>query len=263
MPSPAVLAAFLATAAELSPDAGLPSVRAVTLDAQEISAQSFGPTVQYRTISALDFEPDEHADIEDYRRFGDGYRGVNGVPEFPKYFAAPLELPNGATMEAICYLLYDDSPTDDIRIWVSITEVDPSPSENVPIMSDPSWDDGYFSQCFFFPSGWTYRSFENFDGDGSHGWLFWEVRLRLTASVIDQRFRGAFVKYRLDVSPAPATATFDDVGTGDDIFRYVEALNAAGISVGCAPDRFCPGAPVTRGQLAVLMARALGLHWSF
>lgn len=41
----------------------------------------------------------------------------------------------------------------------------------------------------------------------------------------------------------------------------IEALVAAGITDGCAPDddRFCPGDPVTRAQMASLLARALGL----
>jgi len=263
MPNPAVLAALLATATELSPDGGLASVRAVTLDVEQITAQSFGPALSYKIISALHFEPEEHGTTQEYRRFSDGYRGVTAVPDVPKFFTAPLELPIGAEMEAICFHLYDDSPTQDIRVSVMITEVDFSPGDSIPLQSTPSADGGYFTECFEFPSGWTYRAWSNFDADLFGGWLYWELRVRLMASVIDQRFRGAYAKYRLRVSPAPATATFDDVKTFEDIYPYVEALNAAGITLGCAPDRFCPDAVVTRGQLAVFMARALGLHWPF
>ncbi|MGH8874935.1 MAG: S-layer homology domain-containing protein [Acidimicrobiia bacterium] len=39
----------------------------------------------------------------------------------------------------------------------------------------------------------------------------------------------------------------------------IEALAAAGITKGCAPDRFCPDDVVTRGQLASFLVRALGL----
>lgn len=55
--------------------------------------------------------------------------------------------------------------------------------------------------------------------------------------------------------------TFDDVPEDSPIFDEVEALYAAGISAGCDPNNYCPDAPVTRGQLALLMARALGLNW--
>jgi hypothetical protein len=41
--------------------------------------------------------------------------------------------------------------------------------------------------------------------------------------------------------------------------RFVEALFAAGISVG---GNYCPDAPLTRGQMAVFLSGALGLHWA-
>jgi hypothetical protein len=68
--------------------------------------------------------------------------------------------------------------------------------------------------------------------------------------------------YRLRVSPAPATATFpNDVPTTHPFFRFIEALAAAGITGGCAGSSFCPDAAVTRGQMAVFLATALGLHF--
>lgn len=39
----------------------------------------------------------------------------------------------------------------------------------------------------------------------------------------------------------------------------IEALFAAGITAGCAPSRFCPSEPVTRGQMATFLTRALAL----
>jgi S-layer homology domain len=66
---------------------------------------------------------------------------------------------------------------------------------------------------------------------------------------------------RLQVSPAPATATFADVPVGDPFHRFVEALVAAGITAGCGGGNYCPNAPITRGQMAVFLAAALGLHW--
>ncbi|HEX4438485.1 MAG TPA: S-layer homology domain-containing protein, partial [Thermoanaerobaculia bacterium] len=40
-----------------------------------------------------------------------------------------------------------------------------------------------------------------------------------------------------------------------------EALNAAGITGGCGNGNYCPDGPVTRGQMAVFLSKALGLHW--
>lgn len=75
------------------------------------------------------------------------------------------------------------------------------------------------------------------------------------------RFQAVRVRYKLQVSPAPGTATFADVPTTSGQFRFVEALVAAGITAGCGGGNYCPNAPVTRGQMAVFLAAALGLHF--
>jgi len=69
------------------------------------------------------------------------------------------------------------------------------------------------------------------------------------------------VYYRLQVSPPPATATFNDVPVGNPYFQFVEALAASGVTAGCGGGNFCPDAPVTRAQMATFLARALGLYW--
>ncbi|HEY7369459.1 MAG TPA: S-layer homology domain-containing protein [Thermoanaerobaculia bacterium] len=75
-------------------------------------------------------------------------------------------------------------------------------------------------------------------------------------------FSAVKLYYRLRVSPSPAVATFpNDVPTGHPFFRFVEALAAAGITAGCGPGAFCPAQPVTRGEMAVFLAAALGLHF--
>jgi len=72
---------------------------------------------------------------------------------------------------------------------------------------------------------------------------------------------GVNIGYRLQVSPAPSVATFADVPTTSPQFRFVEALVAAGITAGCGNGDFCPNAPLTRGQMAVFLATALGLQF--
>ncbi|HEY7574014.1 MAG TPA: S-layer homology domain-containing protein [Thermoanaerobaculia bacterium] len=75
-------------------------------------------------------------------------------------------------------------------------------------------------------------------------------------------FSAVKIFYRLQVSPQPLVASFPvDVPVGHPFFRWVEALAAAGITSGCAPGAFCPDQPVTRGQMAVFLAAALGLHF--
>jgi hypothetical protein len=69
------------------------------------------------------------------------------------------------------------------------------------------------------------------------------------------------VWWRRTVSPDPAGATFNDVPVGHSFHRFIEALAASGITAGCGGGNFCPDSPLTRGQMAVFLAKALGLHW--
>lgn len=72
---------------------------------------------------------------------------------------------------------------------------------------------------------------------------------------------GASIGYKLQVSPGPGVATFADVPTTSPQFKFVEALYAAGITAGCGSGNFCPNQPLTRGQMAVFLSTALGLHF--
>jgi hypothetical protein len=80
-----------------------------------------------------------------------------------------------------------------------------------------------------------------------------------------EKIAGMIVGYVLQVSPAPATPSFNDVPTGDFGYQYIEALALSGITGGCqaSPPLFCPDAFVTRRQMAVFLAKALGLQWPY
>jgi hypothetical protein len=73
---------------------------------------------------------------------------------------------------------------------------------------------------------------------------------------------GVSFGYTLQVSPAPATPTFGDVPVTDPAFQYIEALVASGVTAGCGGGNYCPNSPLTRRQMAVFLAKALGLNWS-
>ena len=77
------------------------------------------------------------------------------------------------------------------------------------------------------------------------------------------RFAGAIIGYRLEPSPAPGYASFNDVPEGHPFHQFVEALYASGITAGCGSGNFCPDAPLTRGQMAVFLSKALGLYWQY
>ena len=91
----------------------------------------------------------------------------------------------------------------------------------------------------------------------------YHVRLLLESGDSTNRFEAVRLFYTLQVSPAPAVATFDDVPTSHPFFQVIEALSASGITAGCnsSPPLYCPSAPVTRAQMAAFLSVALGLHW--
>jgi hypothetical protein len=72
---------------------------------------------------------------------------------------------------------------------------------------------------------------------------------------------GAYIGYKLQVSPAPGAATFGDVPTSHNYFQFIEALAASGITAGCGSGNYCPSRYLTRGEMAVFLAKALGLHF--
>ncbi len=75
-------------------------------------------------------------------------------------------------------------------------------------------------------------------------------------------FSAARIGYKLQVSPA-SVQSFNDVPPADFGYQFIEALAASGITGGCqaAPPLYCPDAPVTRRQMAIFIAKALGLQW--
>ena len=87
------------------------------------------------------------------------------------------------------------------------------------------------------------------------------VEVTLDGATVATRFQAVRVFYNLQVSPAPAVATFADVPITHPFSRFVEALAGSGITGGCIPGFYCPDLPVTRGQMAVFLSTALGLHF--
>jgi hypothetical protein len=53
-------------------------------------------------------------------------------------------------------------------------------------------------------------------------------------------------------------ALFNDVTLESIFFQHIGKLSARGVTVGCAAGKYCPSDPVTRGQMAAFIIRALG-----
>lgn len=69
----------------------------------------------------------------------------------------------------------------------------------------------------------------------------------------------AFLRRALGL-PTSTCTRFTDVPKGHVFNGDVCAIHAKGITAGCGPNTFCPDEPVTRGQMAAFLTRALGLR---
>jgi hypothetical protein len=188
------------------------------------------------------------ADFPTFQRF----LGIGGL-----WFAA-ISLPSGALVTAIELQGCDETITGRWEVGLHRQEMSPGPT--LVQVAGP-----FSTGLANLPPHCTHYSFplavpvviDNSDG-------FYVVMLSSqpgSGEGIDLRFAGVRLKYRLQVSPAPASATFNDVPTGHPFFRFVEALAASGITAGCGGNNYCPNAPITRGEMAVFLAAALGLHF--
>lgn len=64
----------------------------------------------------------------------------------------------------------------------------------------------------------------------------------------------------LELSPGPVTPLFDDVPASHPSFAEVQAIGAAGLTMGCGGGRFCPDDSLTRAQAATFFGSALDLE---
>jgi hypothetical protein len=180
---------------------------------------------------------------------GNGYRWMTAGT--PKLFIGQINIPTGVTITG----------------W-SLDYCDADPAANfTATLYDFSGDNLFPTISTFIPPdrtgcGIASAPAVNHQWDLNAGHQLMAYIFQTGGSVAGSiKFRGAAVSYRRKISPAPGTATFLDVPVGSPYHRFVEALVAAGITGGCGGGNYCPDAPVTRGQMAVFLSAAVGLHW--
>lgn len=166
---------------------------------------------------------------------------------------AHMHLPSGAVLESARFWVSDSNAGADIGailIRSCLPTAGPgSPANTVLVIGSSTGATGDQSIVITPPA-------TTIDNNG----CIYFARARFDAA--GHILRKARVQYRLQVSPAPAAATFpNDVPTTHPFFRFVEAMAKSGLTGGCAPGSFCPDNPVTRGQLSVFLSVALGLHF--
>ena len=228
-------------------------------------AQSYGVGSQVLTIGVSKFQGINGAtqNVSD-----DGYL-YNPVAGAYSYYLAPLALPEGALVESLCAYVNDSDPGDfqyvqTYLVQQKLATAGQTPAMvNVPGASVSSTSDiGYGYYCSE-PFTYTLRGTADVDGDGTPDAVVPYLAIYVPAPVLNSLgFGGVRISWKRQVSPAPAAPTFGDVPASDPAFPFIEALAASGITAGCAGGNYCPDASLTRRQMAVFLAKALGLHWA-
>lgn len=167
-------------------------------------------------------------------------------------FLGEMSLPSGAFVTGLELEGCDGDPAG--RILAVVFRM-PAPVQNFSAIS-PVGDSGAVATpgCAFFPVDVAHTV------DNLTGHYLIDVNV-IAGGGANVGFTAVRVRYNLQVSPAPLTATFNDVPTNHPQFQFIEALVSAGITAGCGSGNYCPDASLTRGQMAVFLAKALGLHF--
>jgi hypothetical protein len=221
------------------------------------SVESWGSVEGHTTVMGYKLEPmNPSGNVWYFRSVATSWciQGDNGSEG-----AAPFDVPDGASLTRMEFWAYDVDPVN----WLSfdVYEACQAPGAGgEPVTT-------LLGTAETFGSAGTYYGSTSLGGhtvDNSR--CHYSVRVNYvppgTPCVADalqvNKVRVAWVR---QVSPAPAAASFNDVPTGHPFFQFVEALAKSGITAGCGAGAFCPDQPLTRGQMAVFLAKALGL-WS-
>ena len=195
------------------------------------------------TVSAVGFYPDQN-----YYLYGtSGDLGRYGEVQTVENFFATLDLPGGIIVD---YIGLNSSSPAPFALGV---ELDARRYDGLvdPIANFDSTQHGMDTEFNATPIDFHYAGRT---GDAL------VIHVQQGAFDIPPVFGWVEVWWRRRVSPA-TSQDFNDVPGDHPFFEYVEALYASGITGGCGNGNYCPDAQLTRGQMAVFLAKALGLHW--
>jgi hypothetical protein len=197
-----------------------------------------------------------------YDTSAQGVYCVAGTPAVNRFADIHLQPPNGAILDQVSWWWFDNANTtsDSMTLFVFETCLPTSQSgtPDITLIDDTSTPSAAVGNGFIeMPLNvapvntrdCTYTARVSFRANDMPC---------IGNTLITYKIRE---EWRRQVSPAPGTATFTDVPTTHVFFRFVEALARAGITSGCTATQYCPGQPVTRGEMAAFLSTALGLHW--
>jgi S-layer homology domain len=198
-------------------------------------------------VLAYDFQANTSTDL--IMDDGNGYRYF-GAPSVP-YMAAPVRLPAGVVITAISTSHCAENDGD---IVFGLYDNAEGGAGGGTVVAGPI---AGLDDCGGIVAGIPPYTYTGNDGHP----LYLVVFFAGGQTDGSTKFNNVAIRYRRVVSPAPAQGTFADVPPSDFGFQFVEALAASGITGGCGNGGYCPDSPVTRRQMAIFIAKALGLNW--
>jgi S-layer family protein len=249
------------TLAALLLTAGAPAKAQPSSDMQFVAAEAYGPNQQILWVPGSHFAMRGVGTDAEPAVAADGLVAAPGTNK--AFYHAPLELPPGAVLNVlVCFARDDDADAlDDVVVAIHryTYSFGPPPvlSTNLVASVQTTGAPGLnLTSNVVFDH--TVRGF--YTDAGNQFFDSYHLVASLGANLY---LWGCEVIWHRAVSEAPAVATFTDIPLGDTRLQVVEAVAAAGIMTGCGGGNFCPQDPVTRAQLALFFARALGLHEPF
>ena len=255
-----------------------PGVVRVT-DPAALAGMGFGPSaIVYRAVGSDGGEPQAPETPDEFGTVISGYSAYNADQFHGRmssyaygcaicsgdvyhtggdtFASVRLEMPSGSSFKAARWWGYDDNAADleflALKTCLPAFAAGP-PATTVLETSGSSGTPGDVSGSMIIPG------VETVDNEA----CTYSIHIVWNASANTLRLYKVRAQWERQVSPAPAVATFNDVPTSHPFFQFVEALSASGITAGCneTPPMYCPDAPLTRGQMAVFLAKGFGLQW--
>ena len=239
----------LAAASLSAQDAATPIGASPAPSAPQTRPKTYGTdATSYQHISAAAFTPAESTTTYSDSIFSTSAFGRYPTAGFGYFISAPT-LPSGSIVDVVDFGWCDDNPGG-VTYRVNSTNLVGTSVVQLALVNNSG-----FPGC-----GTTAVTLSSpFTIDNNANQLIFSVYIPVFDG--SKTLTGATVHYKLQVSPAPGMATFNDVPASDFGFQYIEALAASGITGGCGGGNYCPDNPVTRRQMAIFLAKALGLQW--
>jgi hypothetical protein len=222
---------------------------------KRVRAPDFGTATTYQVIPASDFDPDSAcaSGCTDYTSTWNPALGVYKYRRYvtagqPRLFASP-RLPGGALLSWILFDYCDNGGTGRLFFNVYICDY-VGECSSTPYATYTTTPSGCTEDGFALPP----HTVDNYNEK-----ILIEVGWGVSSDTL--QLAGVTIGYNLQVSPPPSNPTFGDVPLSDPAFQYIQALVASGVTAGCGGGNYCPDSPLTRRQMAVFLAKALGLQW--